>query len=156
MFHYFKKIVQHLKAESLNQRREDPFAERPEFVLSSDIDQNLTKFREIFGASNDIIIREIVFGQDPQVRGIIMFVDGLVDKKTINLSIIKPLMYDLRLIRSLGNDKVPMEQIKTALLSVGEIKQTPLINKLVDDCLSGETIFIVDGLAEGFMISTRA
>ncbi len=156
MFHYFKKVFQHLKTQNLKEQAEDPFVERPEFLLSSDVEQNLTKFREVFGASNDIIIREIVFGQDPQVRGIIMFVDGLVDKATINLSIIKPLMYDLRLIRSLGKDKVPIEEIKNTLLSVGEIKQTPLIDQLVANCLSGETVFIVDGLTEGFMISTRA
>lgn len=156
MLHYFKKVFRHVKMQNLNQQQEDPFAERPEFVLSSDIDQNLTRFREIFGGSNDIIIREIAFGQDPQVRGIIMFVDGLVDKATINLSIIKPLMYDLRIIRSEGKYRVDIEQIKNTLLSVGEIKQTPIIDQLVNGCLSGETILVVDGLTEGYSISTRA
>jgi spore germination protein KA len=156
MFQYFKKVFRHLKAQNLNQHPEEPFAERPGFVLSSDIDLNFTKFKEIFGGSNDIIVREITFGQDPQVRGIIMFVDGLVDKATINLSIIKPLMYDLRIIRSEGKYRVDIEQIKNTLLSVGEIKQTPLIDQLVTSCLSGDTILIVDGLTEGYIIGTRA
>lgn len=156
MFQYFKKVFRHLKSQNINQFQEEAFAERPEFVLSSDITQNLTKFQEILGNSNDIIIREILFGQEPQVRGIVMFVDGLVDKATLNMSIIKPLMYDLRILRSEGKYKVDIGQIKTTLLSVGEIKQTPLIDKLVDGCLSGETVLVVDGLTEGFMIGTRA
>ena len=54
--------------------------------------------RGIFSISSDIVIRELAFGQQPQVHAALIYVDGLVDKATINLSIIKPLMYDSRII----------------------------------------------------------
>ncbi len=157
MFKYTKKVLSHLNMQKPNDGDTPPESpESPEPSLSAYLNKNLDMLRGIFSISSDIVIRELAFGQQPQVHAALIYVDGLVDKATINLSIIKPLMYDSRIISPEKAHKENIDHVKTTLLSVGDVKQTSLINKLVDDCMSGDTIMLIDGHDEALAISAKA
>ncbi|WP_040197213.1 spore germination protein [Candidatus Soleaferrea massiliensis] len=154
MFQYIKKVLKHLKNKKTND--EDSAPQSSQLSLSLDLNSNLDTLRKIFSISSDIVIREFAFGQKPQIHAALIYVDGLVDKATINQSIIKPLMYDSRTICSEETHKENIDHIKTTLLSVGEVKQITSINKLVDGCMSGDTILLINGFDEALVMSTRA
>lgn len=150
MFKYLKKVIAFTKIKEPN--NDNNASSEP--TLSSDLKENLNTFKEIFGPSYDIVFREFTFGQ-PKTNAAIIYIDGLVDKSTINQSIIKPLMYDSRFIRSEKAPGVNMNYIDSALLSIGEVKRGSLINELLDNCLSGDTILLIDGLDEALSLSTK-
>jgi spore germination protein KA len=154
MFKYIKTILRYTKAKKQN--GDSTSLNSSELLLCSNLNQNLIILKDIFSVSSDIVIREFAFGQKPQIHAALIYVDGLVDKTTINQSIIKPLMYDSRIICSEETHKENMDHIKTTLLSVGEVQQIPSINKLVDHCMSGDTVLLINGFDEALVMSTRA
>lgn len=154
MFKYIKTILRYTKAKKQNS--DNTPLNSSELLLCFNLNQNLIILKDIFSVSSDIVIREFDFGQKPQIHAALIYVDGLVDKATINQSIIKPLMYDSRIICSEEAHKENMDHIKTTLLSVGEVQQIPSINKLVDSCMSGDAVLLINGFDEALVMSTRA
>lgn len=124
--------------------------------LFDNLNKNLTALKGVFGNSYDLNMREFNFGDQGLTRGAIIFLSGMTDTAIINESIIKPLMYDIRLSSrqdtSLLNN---MSIIQTTLLTVGMVQKVSTINDVVDGCLSGKTILLIDGSKEALVIGTE-
>ncbi len=167
MLEYFRKVLFHLNNMTRNASDEAPesgasdgedYVEpsaSPLINITRSIDKNLDIFKNIFGESNDIITREFTFGQEPAMRAVLYYVDGLTDKGSINAHIIKPLMYDHRFIYGNENSKITLDSFEATLLAVGEVNQVSEIEKIVDGCMSGDTVMIIDGFDKALVISTR-
>ncbi|MBO8169581.1 MAG: spore germination protein [Thermoanaerobacteraceae bacterium] len=143
----------------LNRERNKQDNHSPELTqatISRNLDQNLKLFKDILGTSNDIIIREFSFGRDRKINAALIFVDGLIEKTTVNQSIIKPLMYDSHLF-SLDETNVSsnIDYICRAMLSVGEVQKTGSVEKIIDGCLYGDSVLLVNGAREALVISTK-
>lgn len=155
MFHYVLKKFNYFKMLSQNTYKQKVGDKNwPETKLTSSLVQNLSILKDIWGTSDDIIMREFSFGDMQKTKACIIFVDGMADKNIINQSIIKPLMYDSRLIK-FKKQFTDIHLIETAMLSVGEVEKTDSINKIVDSCLSGNTLLIIDGFTEALVIGTK-
>lgn len=125
--------------------------------LFDDLKLNLNILRNIFGISDDIFIREFIFGHKGQYKGALIFVESLSNKMTINESIIKPLMYTDRLVYTEETGTaVTIDMVKNTILSVGNVREIVSINEIVHSCLSGETILLLEGSKEALVISTQA
>lgn len=156
MFRYIFKKLRFWQIQNQNYNEEDNLKKTSQYNLSNNLKENLTILRNILGTSSDIIIREFVFDHKRRINSALIFIDGLTDKTVINESIIKPLMYDSHLISMEESLKVDnMNIIRTAMLSVGDVEQVSSINEIIDRCLSGDTIFLMDGLKDALLISTR-
>ena len=156
MLRYIFKKLRFWQIQNQNLNEEDNIQKSSQSSLSHDLKKNLNILRDILGTSSDVVIREFAFGHKIQINGALIFIDGLVDRVTINESIIRPLMYDSRLICEEEKLEVNnIDIIKTTLLSVGEVEQVTTINEVVDGCLSGETILLTNGSKEVLVISTR-
>jgi len=123
-----------------------------EQVLRKNLKKNLSILKEILGESNDIIFREFVMGGKNKIPAAIIYLDGLVDKTTVNKSILEPLMYDSRLI---DPEITSISGLQQNLVSVGDVKEDYRIDTLVDACLNGDTCLLVDGFNRSVIISTR-
>lgn len=124
--------------------------------LSRDLKENLKVLKSILGTSNDIVIREFSFGYDEKINASIIFVDGLTDRMTINESIIKPLMYDTHLFDSrelLTTNNIDI--IQKSMLSVGDVKIVTSLDDVIDGCLSGDTVLLINGSDQALVISSR-
>lgn len=155
MFHHLYKVLRYLQIK--NAVSEDTSPEAADKSLSRNLADNLKTFRDVMGASNDVIIREFAIGLKKQIKAAVIFIEGLADKKTINQSMIKPLMYDFRLVSNEDQKtSYNIDLVKMTLLSVGNLQQISSIGNLVDDCLSGNTIFLLDGSEDALSIEARA
>lgn len=117
--------------------------------LSSSLTENLKKLRNVFGISDDIVIREFTIGDDAQTTAGIIFLEGMVDKNLVNESIIRPLMYD-RTLKTMN-----IEVIKRSMLSVGNVTSVTTMDEVVDHSLSGETVFLMDGSKVALVIGSQ-
>lgn len=154
MFHFIFRKLRYLKMknESIDEISQDSI----DSILSIELSKNLKNFRDVLGTSNDVILREFTFGHKKKIKCALIFIEGLTDKATINESVIKPLMYDSRLISNEESANTHnISSIKTNLLSVGNVRQTSSINKLVDECLSGNSILLLDGSNEALIITSN-
>lgn len=154
VFNYLYKKLKftQLKSEKINNVAAEQKTSHPE--LSTSLKCNLDILKNILGSSNDIIYREFSFGSKMQINAAIIFLEGMTEKVTINELIIKPFMYDSRLYNlecELGNISI----IKNCMLSIGNVKQVTSINEIIDGCLSGDTIFLMEGSKESLVIHSK-
>lgn len=154
MFSYFKKIFSVYM--NSNSKKEHFYNDSQRIPISSNIKDNQKVLQEYLGLSCDIIFRELYVGYKWQKEALLVYVDGMTDKNTINENIIKPLIYHVQQLNSLSLDSEEISSIKKKLVSVGEIKETRTLNEIMESCLAGDTVLLIDGAASGLIISARA
>lgn len=153
MFRYIKRVPRHIRDKNI--KDEGSEEKSTPSSISSDLKENLKVLKDIFSLSSDIIIREFAFGKEMQVSAMLLYIDGMTDKELINQSIIKPLMYDCRFICEEQPADESIEDISATLLSVGEVKEINSMNEVLDSCMSGDTILLINGFEKALVISTR-
>lgn len=118
--------------------------------LSQSLKQNLEAIKNQIGNNYDVIIREFCLAD--QIEVALIYLSGMTDHITINENIIKPLM----LYSGLPHYNKPFEitQIKSSILSVGEVKQYRSFDEIIEGCLSGNSILLVNGCDEALSIVT--
>jgi len=104
--------------------------------------------------NKDVVIREMDVASDPPVKAMAIFIDGLVDAKTLNLAILQPLMllgssqrrlYDGDLIDKIIRKYLPSNQVQRADNFIA----------LQEGINSGDTAIFFDGIAEAVLINTK-
>jgi len=124
--------------------------------LSSSLTENINTIKNILGQSSDIVFREFSFGLQNQMKAALVFIEGLSEQSLINETILKPFMYDISLKNMDSSLKNNIDIIEKSFLSVGNVKRTCLINDLIDSCLSGDTVLMIDGIPESILIYSKA
>lgn len=152
----FRKLC---SGQILNQNysvQRDNSKELSQSTLSYDLKQNLKVIGNILGTSDDIIFREFSFGVEKKINAALIFLEGMTDSKIINENIMRPLMYDSHLFSTKelkAADNV--EIIQKTMLSVGDVKKVSSKGAVVDGCLSGDTVLLIDGSHEALVITTK-
>jgi spore germination protein KA len=153
MFNYiFRKIIYLKMLNESTYAQENENKHIQEYKLTSDLKDNLKLFKDILGASDDIIMRKFSFGNKQKTEAALIYIDGMVDRKTINESILKPFMYDSQLIQGEQPLHVSIEKIESTMLSVGCTKQVNDVTLLVNSCLEGEIILLIDGIDNALIV----
>lgn len=158
MINYFKKSLRLWKSSlqkgtSTEQVPLDEDSYQPKH-LSTSLEKNVQELKKLLGKSTDIVFREFNIGNT--VPATLVFLDGMTDKKTINDDIIKPLLYQTQ--SSAENYPLvihSLESIKKNLIAVSEVKETNFFYNLVQNCLQGDTILLIEGFGEALIISTK-
>lgn len=154
--HYLKLLNQNLSEQlnilqTLNQSL-DTHSDSTR-VLSSDLEQNLTVLQNILGTSNDIIVRKFNLCDKQKTPVALIYIEGMVNKAIINEHIVKPLMYDSRLLSSAEANTV--ETVSNTMLATGNVTKTGSISKLVESCLAGDTVVLIHGFQDALTIDAR-
>ena len=125
--------------EKLNQKLD----EAPVFP---EVKKNADFIVELLGDSTDLITRWFTIQYTPDRRAVVMFIDGMVDSKTIDESIFRPLMLkgeEIRVKEDLW--KIIYEELS----SIGGSQKSNQLKEMVGSLLSGDAILFVDGYSEG-------
>lgn len=156
MFNYLYKKLKFMQLQKPKVNNDTTKKENSKDKLSKSFEHNLNTLKNILGSSTDIVYREFSFGSKMQIKAAVIFLEGMTEKSTINQTIIRPFMHDGGL--SGLEDRLQsrnIDVIKDGIISVGEIKKTKSISELVDDCLSGDTIFLLEGSDEALSIQSK-
>jgi hypothetical protein len=120
--------------------------------LSKSLKKNTYYIKDLLKGSSDIIYRDLYIGQS-QVQITLIFVDGMVEKATINEQILKPLMIEINKFDY--TEGLWIEEIKKRLITASEVKTADTFDDVVLDLLSGDTIMFIDGLNAALIIGTK-
>ncbi|KGM44793.1 spore germination protein [Neobacillus niacini] len=129
----------------------------PEDGLNKSLQQNIQTLKDTLGKSSDIIIREIRFGKEGTIKAGVIYTDGLTDTPSLQNFILETLMLDIKEIdlHKKSPEKNLISVLKDVALTVGEIKEETSFDAILTSLLSGDTIILLDGYAEGLIISNR-
>ena len=120
--------------------------------MRTNIDKVRKQLDDMFEGCFDIGRREIrtIDGRD----AIVMFIDGLVNKDTIQNDVIRPLLgfsFDAQDRPSAEN----LRELKEKLLSPVDVKLEPDFDAAITACLSGDTALFIDKMSGCLVIQTR-
>lgn len=134
-----------------------PIEEKRLHSLNQRLQENLKNAKEVMGKSSDFSIREFEFGTKNEIKGAILFIDGLVEKTMINENVLKPLMLDvLKAEPDLLTDKQNLlMKVKQSILTVAEVTEINSLSEVFEVILTGETALLIDGYNQGFKIGSR-
>ena len=123
--------------------------------VNSDLDVNLTYLQETLGYSADLVIRQFTISSGQPVSAALVFIDGLVDSVTINETIMKSLMLEMRMVGDDFPAKEIFRGVKNRVLSVGQLREVHNLSDLLDGMLSGDTVLLIDGNSTALLLGTR-
>lgn len=121
-------------------------------LLLSEID---TIIKEIFSNDNSLVLRPIKI-KDLKKKGLIVFIQGLVDTKTIELNVVKPLMTEVlsESIKYLTSKHITEKLIKEYIQTL-DCSITTSLNSAVDSLLSGTTILFIEGEDTAIQLNSK-
>lgn len=110
--------------------------------ISKDIDENIDLIKTAFNANNnkDIIIREFTVGG--KLRAFISYIDGMVDRITINDFIIKPLLLSEKDYMA---DGCSLETIVQQVIETNQANKIKETEEMIFEILVGNTCLYVEG-----------
>jgi len=126
--------------------------------LKANLQENIQIIKDSIGKSSDIIIREIRIGEEGTIKAGIIYTDGLTDTTALQNFILETLMLDFKeteLQEKLSPEQNLITVLKDFAMTVGEIKELTNFEVLFTGLLSGDTIILIDGYAQGLIISNR-
>lgn len=130
----------------------DPL-ERP---IGVSLDENKKIIQEIYQmpANKEVLFREFEIPGKKPIKAMLVFIDGLVDKKLINTSVLQSLM-----LFDGTKEEVYGEKLVSALvakyLPTNEAKRIHLFRDLANEVSAGDTALLLDGVSEAIIISTK-
>jgi hypothetical protein len=112
----------------------------------ADVEERL---KQGVAASGDVVVRSLRFGRDGGTQALLVFVDGLIDEKTVNTD----LLGALRRADAFGlpvppGGQVDLSSVKDLLaqvVTIGEAKELTTFSKVEDSVLRGDAVLLIDG-----------
>lgn len=153
MFNYIYKKLNFIRLKNSGILDENAEDKTEEIELSSNINQNVNILKNILGESDDIVYRTFSFGKSSEINAIIIFLKDMVKSSEINNIIMQLFTYDKFNNREIKLNN--MNIIKNNIISIGDIKKTHYINEIVDGCISGDAVLLIDGLNESLIMNSR-
>jgi len=124
--------------------------------IKEDIDLNLLLLQKIFQDCSDIKFHAFSISTQ-KIKCLLVYSEGLIDKKTVNDNILHTLTTDLRLTQLDGDiEKSGLSQlIKDTIISVGEVSTVTQMKDAVNGVLTARCLVLADGNDVGLAIETK-
>ncbi len=121
--------------------------------ISSDLSYSLNVLKEKFGVpkNEDIVFRKFKIGK--KLDCFMVYVDGMIDKNSINLSMLPELM-SKDILEDMGNQS-PVDFLIETVIPVHNLKKESLYGECIKQVLSGASVLFVEGCTECIVMETR-
>ncbi|SDH47959.1 spore germination protein [Alteribacillus bidgolensis] len=145
------------KLKKLSRSRSKSIPAKPskkEEPLDHSLTNNLEEITKKTGNSSDIVIRKLTLNNDEKSTAAIIYVEGIVDNRSIDDFLIHSLINDDDLHHVEAEEEI-LEKIAAKVVSLGEVKRINGWDKLFQSLFAGDTIILVDGIAQGLSTYTK-
>ncbi|MEI7026508.1 spore germination protein [Paenibacillus sp. y28] len=122
-------------------------------LLYAGLDQNLDHLGGLLGNNSDLVIRQLVIGQDRRKTAVLFF-EGLADSTTVQQYVLGAMMQQHILEPGTPVEQVP-EVLKQAILSVGEICLLQRFEQVLECILAGNAAVLFDGCVQGLHVAVQ-
>ncbi len=111
-------------------------------VLSTDISINLQVLMKEFQNCSDVIFRFIP--SSSQIKMAIIYIDGLIDTKTLDQVVLKPTMFE-GLPDGLGEVRSSRQILEQQLIAVAQVNTVSTVHDVIDGILKSNITILIDG-----------
>lgn len=126
-------------------------------LLSADLATNLKRIKNILQNCSDIVYREFLFAQREDIRLVLIYTDGLADRKQVSDQIMRALALEAPL--AMPDTEITKTKayhlIKERSLCINEVTETDRLGEAIEAILSGDTVLLVDGHGRAIINGAR-
>ena len=119
--------------------------------LSKSLKKNIDIFKNIFNEDETLISRVLQNQKESNVKGCILFIEGMVDIEIVNENIIEPIVKN-QFLTNKGN---VLDILQFQVIVSNNIEKTTNINKLIEAIINGDTVLLLEGSDECLIISSK-
>ena len=126
--------------------------------ISDKLQENADDLHYLLERCSDVVFKEFTFGPHRENRGLVIFFDGLVDKKEIETHLLKSLLLELNMaINSCSSwpEHDVFNLVKDSILSAAEVKSITTLQDICHSIGSGDTVLLIDGYDTALVAGTR-
>jgi spore germination protein KA len=125
-------------------------------LASVSLAENHRLIREIYQVpeNKDLIVRLFEIPCQPPVAAMLVFIDGMIDKKVINLSILEPLM-NIKTHCEQWEKGDLVQNIVRAALPSNQARRLSSLSEIISGINDGDTALFLDGAAEAVVLETK-
>ena len=126
--------------------------------LSQDLHTNMLVLKKLLGNSDDVLFREFTIGNADNLPAVLIFIDGLVDKDTLQRDVMSPLMLWAQEIDapSATTPQAIHRLMAEHFLSFAELREKETYPEIVADVLGADAVLLIDGLNLGFVLGAKS
>ena len=119
--------------------------------LTGNLTDDITLLEMLFANDDTLRLRRISNIGKPGLNCALLFLDGMVDNRLINESVVRP----LSLCQPPANKKDLANYIKTKVIQASQIETSTDLFAIGQAMLYGDTCLLAEGLTEGFIINSK-
>lgn len=120
--------------------------------LTNALDSNLAIVNQIMGQASDMIIRNFTFSS-MEIKAAIITIRGLSERELINEQVLGALTQDAHFTNT--DHKQLFKQISQHAIPNIFVKEEANVGNIVDQLISGNTIFFMDGIDNSLIIGSQ-
>lgn len=119
--------------------------------LEKDLDKNIQIISKVFIDDGTLVKRRFENQNHSKVKCCAFFFDGMVDNKTIDESIISPIMES----KCLSKNEDTADDIMSKVIATNDVRKSESLDEIVRELLRGDTVLLIDGCNGAIIISTK-
>lgn len=123
--------------------------------ISASLQANDEILRSVLGQNSYVIFRSFRLGLLGNPGAMIIYVDGMIEKKLISSEIMKPLMFETRIADFESIKGNPLAFIRNFGITSASIREIRTMNDVVSEILYGNAALIIDGIDTGISIDVK-
>lgn len=128
-----------------NKTQEEP-EEKVEVPVKSKLSENILVLKQEFDKCGDVVFRQLKVGQN---QGYLIFIDGLIDKVSIELHALHQLLSEVTI------ESLTAEYLEENIVSVNSVVEADELGKIVSHILQGKTVLLVDHLNKALVMDAK-
>lgn len=147
-----KESAQKQKDTATDKKKKGSSKDKGESI-PAEIDTNIEQLKEAFNSpeNKDAIFRRLCIANG--TNAFIFYIDGMVDRNTVNLSILKPLLDNSRFNDQ--QDKSLFDYIYDSVIETHQLKKFTEQEAAISDVLTGNTGIFIDGFPYYILCETK-
>jgi len=122
--------------------------------IDKSVDNNIKEVKKTLNENFDVITRKFSLGGKADTYAAVAYIDGLVDKRIINLNVIRPIMLkevDEEKFNSVGASKY----VSQFMITANDVREVDKFSECINYILNGSTVVFIDGSDRAIMCETR-
>ncbi|SES68830.1 spore germination protein [Anaerobranca gottschalkii] len=118
--------------------------------VGKDLKGNIEKIKKYLGKSDDFKIKDFYIGTCPPLKGALIYLSSMVDNKSLEHSIIKPLQQIENPLLLEG--KVSFDNLILSTIPNGDCKELQDYQSIIKEILKGKGLLLIEGFSKGLVV----
>ncbi len=138
-----------------NDKQKPDQSEKPgQGDLNESLEENVDALKRALSNGSDLVTHKFRFGPDHSFTGVLVSIDGLIDRSVVTDAILRPIIEWLPFERAVPKENLA-QTLSMEVLYSGEIKTVSTLPELAAACLSGDIVLLLEGCTIGLDINAK-